>query len=452
MSFSPLVFTGISKFSADFQTILERTVAIASQPIQSLQNEQVNILAQKQLTTTLQEAVASLAAAVSELGAIAASKALSATSSNPSKVTVGSVWAAAPAAYTISEIASLARYASASTAGFADSGGSAVSSNGAVRLVVDGTVYDTVLSPEVNNLEGLRDWINGLGAGVAANILSTGTGDQPYYLSATATATGHKPIALVDDPAGAAANLLASADDGANAEFKINGASVSKASNTINDVVPGVTFTIAGTTAAGESVTLALASSRTRLAGALGNFVQDYNELVGQVDAQIGEDAGLLTGNTLVREAQEALRALAGYQGAGEIASLAQLGIEFSTEGKASLKSETFDTLSDSQVQEAFDFLGSATEGFAGQVNRLTALSDPVSGLIKLLQEQYDQRDADIEDQIEEISARVSELQSSTAQRLQTFDALLAQLESQQTVLDASIRSLQLALFGKNEE
>ena len=43
-------------------------------------------------------------------------------------------------------------------------------------------------------------------------------------------------------------------------------------------------------------------------------------------------------------------------------------------------------------------------------------------------------------------------MQKSTAARLQQIDALLGTLQSQQTVIDASIQSANLALYGRNDK
>jgi flagellar hook-associated protein 2 len=435
----------------DFQKILERTIAIASQPITQLQTEQANVLTQKTLALGLQSSVSGLATAVKALGDLGASKALGGTSSNTSKVTIGSVTANSPATYTLSEITSVARGASATSAGYASSSESAVSATGTVLLTFDGETHEITLTPEENNLTGLRDKINELGIGLSASILTTGTGATPYYLSLSSNTTGEKPITLVDDPLGAAANLLETADNGANAVFKVNGVPVSKPSNLINDVVSGVTFTIAGTTAESETVTLSLSTNRSTVANKLKDFVTAYNTLLADTDAQIGESAGLLTGDYLVREAKNVLRSLSGYLEDGTIGSLTDLGIEFGSDGKAKFNQQTFDALSDSALQDAFSFFGSSATGFGALQSDLTQLSDPVSGLIAIQTAKYDETDKRLTVQIEEETARLVELQKSTAGYLQTIDALLGSLESQQTIIDASFKSLELTLFGKQE-
>jgi hypothetical protein len=98
-----LSFTGISQFSNDFQTILNRAVAIAQLPVTALQNQQANILQEKQLSTSFETAVSALAATVTNLGAIGAS------SSDTSKVTIASTSATSPASYSITNITSGSR-------------------------------------------------------------------------------------------------------------------------------------------------------------------------------------------------------------------------------------------------------------------------------------------------------------------------------------------------------
>jgi flagellar hook-associated protein 2 len=451
MGIAPLTFSGASSYSADFQKILDRTVAIASQPITQLQTEQTKIFQQKTLATGLQTVISSLASAVSSLGELGTSKALSGTSSNTAKVTVGSVTANSPATYTISEITSVARAASATSSGFADATTTPASATGTVKFSFNGTDHTITFGTGENNLTGLRDKINALGVGVTATVLTTGTGANPYYLSVTSNTTGEKPIALVDDPGGADTNLLGTSDIGANAVFKVNGVDVSKPSNLVNDVVSGMTFSIVGTTSGSETVSLSLASSRFNFSSKLQAFVSAYNDVLANTDAQIGKQAGLLTGDFLVREANDALRALAGYEGSGAITSLTQLGITFGNDGKASFDSAAFDSLSDAQIQDGFQFLGTTTTGFGGLKSRLNQLADPITGLIALQNAKYDESDKRIQSRVDELAARLASLQQSTAARLQAVDALLGSLESQKTIIEASYKSLQLTLFGKND-
>ncbi len=450
MGISPLVFTGVSKYSADFQTILTRASSIANLPVKALENQQTDTVQQKLLATNLQDAVKSLGDSLTALSAIGDNQGVTGASSDTSKVSIVSTTANAPASYTVSEITSLATAASETSAtGYADSTTAPVSTTGSLTLTVGGTAYPITLAAGKNNLVGLRDAINGLGAGITASVLTTGTGATPNYLSLSANSSGATTLKLTDDPTGAATNLITSNNQGSNAVFKLNGAPVSKPSNLVNDVVPGVSFNITGTTGAGQSAVITLSSDRTQLYSALQNVVTSYNTLSKQVDGQIGQSAGALTGDFLVREIQDSLRQLTGFQGTGATKSFADLGLELSNTGELSLNKATFSGLSDTQLSSAFAFVGTASTGLGSLNSKFTQLSDPISGLIQVQLNQYDATSTRLTDEIATLNDRNSQVQNSLEAKLQAADSLLAQLDSQQTVLTASLLSVNYTNFGK---
>lgn len=448
MGIAPIAFSGLSQYSADFKTILDRTVRIASFPLTALQNENADVLARKTQLGSLRSAVEAFAASFESLTQTAENRALAASSSNASVVSVTNTGAAAAATYTINSVTSLARAASERTASGYDATGT-VSASGSVRLKVGGENYDLTLAPGTNNLAGLRDAINNLNAGVSASILTTGAATDPNYLVVTANNLGATTLELREDPGGANTNLLTATNQGSDAVFQFNGIEVRKQTNTINGLVGGLTFTLQAESA--SPVTLRLATSRTTLSNALGDFVESYNGLREAVNAQIGENAGLLSGDFLVRDIQDALRVVTSYGGTGALRSLAELGVTFGSDGQAKFESATFQSLSDTQVNDAFEFLGSATAGLGQLTGRFTQLADPVTGSIQVQLNAYDLSDQRLQDQIGVLTERVTALQTSVNARLQAYDAVLAQLESQQAIVGASIESLRLALFGKRE-
>ncbi len=452
MGLTPLAFTGVSDFSDDFQAILNRAVSIARLPLIELQNEQSDLLTKKQLLTELRSAAGGLASALEALGEAGRTRALAASSSNTARVTVSLNGATQAGSYTISEITSVARAASETTlAGYETPDQTAVSSDGALELVVGSSTYQIDLTGR-NNLNGLRDAINALGAGVTATVLNTGTGATPYYLAVTADSPGAQTLQLRETAGDAGSNLLTSANQGANAIFKLNGLDIVKSGNVISDVIPGVTFTIVSQTDPGEAVELKLFSSRSTLATKLANLADTYNTLRTAVNAQIGESAGLLSGDFLVREIQHNLRELAAYESSGAVRRLADLGLEFDEEGRMSFNSSKFYSLSDAEIAAAFGFLGTETSGLGGLSQDFEQLSDPISGLIKLQQDQYDSADERLSRQIDELTSRIEFMQLSLSAKLQQADTLLAQLESQQVLLEASIKGLELALYGKKDK
>jgi flagellar hook-associated protein 2 len=536
---APLYFTGVSTYSADFQSIIQRQVAIAQLPVQKLQNEQTDNLSRKQALIALNPAIASIGAAVAALGTLAANQGGSASSSDSTTVSVLNTGAPTPATYKISNITSLAAPASETSVGsYLDSKKTIVSNSGHVDLVVGSSTYHLDITAN-NNLVGLRNAINNAGAGVNASILTTSGAN---YLSVTANGSGLTTLQLNDTPldlvtatgsgtetsgktyadqttapvsinnhvdlvAGATTyhldltgnnnltglmnaingagapgvsasitgsagsyslsltgapgtlqlndlprqvNLISNTNQGSNAVFTLNNTiNITRSTNTVNDLISGLSFTLLKQTAG--AVTLSLATDRTQLSTALQTLVTGYNAVVDQVNQQVGTSGGPLGGDMLISNVSGDLQQLASYWNttAGSIHSLSDLGVAFDTTGHLNFNQATFDGLSDSQIPDAFKFLGSSKSGLGALANNFTQLSDPLTGLIRLQENGYDTTNQELTRQISTLNTRTSQLQASMTARLQAADALVAQLQSRQNIVNASISSLNFVLYGK---
>jgi flagellar hook-associated protein 2 len=534
-----LYFTGVSTYSADFQSIIQRQLAIAQLPVQKLQNEQTDNLSRKQALIALNPAVASIGAAVAALGKLSANQGVSASSSDSTTVSVLNTGAPAPGTYKISDIKSLAAPASETSVGsYVDSKNTTVSNSGHVDLVVGSNTYHLDITAN-NNLVGLQNAINNAGAGVNATILTTSGAN---YLSVTANTSGLTTLQLNDTPldlvtaAGAGTetssktyadstmaavsannmvdlvagsttyhlnltgnnnltglrdainaagapgvsasitgsagsyslsitgapgtlqlndlpsqvNLISNTNQGSNAVFTLNNTiNITRSTNTVNDVIYGLSFTLLKQAAG--SVTLSLATDRTQLSTALQTLVTGYNAVVDQVDQQRGTSGGLLGGDMLISNIGSDLQQLASYwnTSAGSIHSLSDLGVAFDTTGHLSFNQATFDGLPDSQIPDAFKFLGSPKSGLGALANNFTQLSDPLTGLIRLQENGYDRANLQLTQHISTLNARTSQLQASMTARLQAADALVARLQSQQNIVNASVSSLNYVLYGK---
>jgi flagellar hook-associated protein 2 len=545
---TPSYFTGLSSFSSDFQSIIQRAVQIADIPITNLQNQQATNTSEENALTALEPSVTALGNDVVSLGTLAASQGLSATSSDSTTVSVVNTGASAPATYTISDITSLASAATetslqgysataqVSTSGlvnlvigsstyqlnltasgantvsglaqainsanagvsatvltsgstqyltlsaastgattlqlnsvtpadlvtsngtgtetslqtYADETSATVSASGQVQLVVGSTDYALNLSGSGdNNLNGLVAAINGAEAGVTATI----TGSAGAYSLSVTAASGPSTIQLNDLQS--PTNLVTDTHQGTNATFSVGGIPnpITESTNNITDVIPGVSFTLLNTAPSG-SVTLSLATDPTQLSSALQTFVTDYNTLVTAVSAQQGQSAGPLQGDLIINQISSAMQDLVTYwnpTSTGGVQSLSDLGVAFSTTGSAqmSFDSSTFNALSSSQITGAFQFLGSANSGFAALASNFTQLDDPISGMIQSQISGYEATNTDLGDQIATAQTRAAAIQASATSQAEAADALVAQLQQQQTDLDASIQSVNYVLYGR---
>ncbi len=546
---APIYFTGLSQFSSDFQSIIQRAVQIADIPVTTLQNQQTTVTAEENALNALEPTVTALGSDVTNLGTLASSQGLAASSSDSSIVSVVNTSATAPATYTVSDISSLASAASeTSLAGY--SATDSINTNGLLNLVVGSNTYLLNLTGTGdNNISGLAAAINSAGAGVSASVLtsgstgylsisanntgattlqlnnatpsdlvsSTGTGtetssqtyagetsgtvsatgqlqlvvgSQNYYLNVSASnnlssvvaaingagagvtasvtgssgayslsltaASGPTSIQLNDLQNGS--GLITQTNQGTNATFSVGGIPnpITESSNTITDVIPGISFTLLSTTpvsGAGSSATLTLATDPSQLSSALQTFVTDYNTLASAVLSQEGQNAGPLQGNLIINEISSAMQALVTYWNPNStgIQSLSDLGVSFSSTGtgQMSFDSSTFNALSDSQISSAFQFLGSANSGFASLASNFTQLTDPITGMIQAQISGYETTNTDLSNEITTAEAYATQVQQDATTQAEAADALVAQLESEQNIVDSSVQSVNYVLYGR---
>lgn len=456
MSTSPLVFTGISSYSADFQTILSRAVSIAQLPVKALQKDQQDILAKKTALGNVQTAVAGLASTLKKLGGLGPTKSLVASSSNYSLANVtmtGGAVTAQPGVYSLGEITSLALRASSVSGDYADPATTAVTgAEKYLQLAIGSEVHDINLTDETNNLYGLRDAINAANAGVSASVIQTGGQTPEYRLSISANNTGQNRIELRTTADQSATNILPTVNEGADAVFKIDGQAVQRKSNIITDVIPGVTITLTGKTTGTETAQIQITSSRAPVLSALQELADSYNAVAAQLDSHSGKDAGILGGDSLLYDIRGELQALTSYQSAGAVSSIRDLGLALDNDGTLTFDSTVIETMTNDEANSAFAFVGSTSTGLGAFWSRLNNYSDEDLGLFENQQKSYNTTNDSLSTQIDALNDRIENMRSTLQAKLQAADVLLASLERQQNVLTANIQSLNLTLYGKNKE
>jgi flagellar hook-associated protein 2 len=214
--------------------------------------------------------------------------------------------------------------------------------------------------------------------------------------------------------------------------FTVNGVAVTNSGNTIVDFAPGLTLTVVD---AGKA-TIAAKPDIASLSSALNAVATQYNAVVSRLVSHIGDGAGVLSGDNLIRETQSALRELTGRLGDGSVFSMADLGLELDDQGALSFDPAKFRKTAGDDFSGVLHFLGDTISGFAGAAyQRLSNLSDPVTGQIQTAIRFLRESDKTMQVQIEAAQERVDLLIKNLEERFAAADVLLAELESQQDLL-----------------
>ena len=109
---------------------------------------------------------------------------------------------------------------------------------------------------------------------------------------------------------------------------------------------------------------------------------------------------------------------------------------------------DTFNALSQSQISDAFTFLGSSTSGLGALANNFTGITDPISGLIQLQQTEYQTEETSLSNQITNLTTEATTSLNTLTAQVQAADALCAELESEQNNVSAEVQSLNYMTYG----
>lgn len=450
---NPQVFTGVSKYSSDLQSILSRSQQIAQMPVTALQNDQTTLQNQATDLAKLQTALGNMTQAITTLGNLSSGGALTATSTDSNIGATVSGAGAAAGTYTISNVTSLASLSTATmTNGVADPTSTTVAPTGTntLYLVAGGSPIAINLTSQTNNLDGLQAAINAANAGVTASVLTTSQGS---FLTMTATQAGATNIQLLTDSSNPSTDLMSMDHLGSLAQFEVNGKPATSTSNQVTGVIPGVTLNLNPATTSTESATITVAANSQPVITALQNAVSQYNALATQVATEFGSNAGPLNGNTVVLEVQNLMRQFAFYgntsgTGTGGIQSLMDLGVSLDKTGNMTVDTSVVSAMSSGQLSDALSYIGNSTSGLASLASDFTAYSDSTSGLLQQQINQDQKSEQNLQDQIDAMNVRIAAAQKAETAKVEAADALLAQLDSQQTMLTSTIQSLNYTLYG----
>ena len=425
------VFTGVSSFANDLQSVITRAVAIASLPLNQLQNELQTLDARQTALTGLSDKFGALQTAIQNISDSMGSSSLLATSSDSTTAKVTVADGAVPDTYTL-EIqdpgASSASISDPLLTTVSDPTSTSFSSSSNFTLTLNGNTFS--LTPASTSLSSLVTAINTSGADVQASLINTGNSDAPSYrLVVRSKSLAPDTIQLNDG----AADLLGDLNTGKPAQYTINGLPTTITSNSRTvTVAPGVTVDLLKQTVTGQPVTINVARQASTIQASLSKFVDAYNASVDALDAQIGSNAGALSGQSVIYTLRQSLSQITQISQSGPLSSLEQIGVTLDKTGKLSFNATQFASLDITAVQS---FLGAAdVSGFlqaASQV--MNQIEDPLTGALPSATQSMTAEITHQNSLITVNQQRVIDLQTSLQQQMSAADALLATLENQKT-------------------
>jgi flagellar hook-associated protein 2 len=289
------------------------------------------------------------------------------TSSDDSLISASASNANTVGDYSIA-VSGLARAKTMTSAGFADTTSTTIGTGAFTITTGSNNPVTVTINSSNNTLKGVCDAINNANAGVSATIINDGS-SAPYKLLITAKDTGTaSAFTITDSLSGGQALGLTQSQAAADAQFTVNGVSITKSANTISDVISGVTFTLKNQTT--SPVTVSVKKDADSIVKAINDIVSAYNSVNTFISGQFTynaatKSAGVLAGDPTLRDVQSKLQSQFTATVSNRFTNysvMSQVGLSFNRDGSVSLDEAKFrDALSSNYTAVAALFLGDGT-------------------------------------------------------------------------------------------
>lgn len=239
-------------------------------------------------------------------------------------------------AITVSDLAQAKTMASAN---FADIDTTSAGTGSLVIQVGSNSPVTVNINSSNSTLAGIRNAINAAGAGVTATIINDGS-SSPYRLLITSDQTGTaNAFTLTNNLSGGTSLNLTQTQAATDAQFTVNSISITKSSNTISDVIDGVTLNLKSLTS--DPVTVTVGSDIDSIVSSFKAFANAYNDLNTFYSSQFHyngttKKAGVLSGDSTVRSVQSRVQQLLAQSVTNGFTSynvITQIGFNFNNDG-----------------------------------------------------------------------------------------------------------------------
>lgn len=448
----------------DVATIVEQLMTIERRPLAALSTREASYQSKISAFGTVKSALSAFQTAARTLSDLSATPSNTAVSSNSTMFGVTASSTAAVGTHSI-EIGNLAQAQKLSAVGqldtttaigvgtltfdFGTTSGGVFTSGGAgtKTVTIDGSN---------NTLQGIRDAINSANVGVTANIVNDGSG-TPYRLTLSSNATGlsnSMQISVTGDTA--LSDLLNYDPNGAmnmtqtaaalDASLIIDGISVSKTSNTVSDVIDGVTLSLLKETTTAETIEVKrdTAALKTAVEG-FAKAYSDLNKTITDLTAYntTTRKAAALQGDSVIRGIQVQLRSIMSSSVAtgGTLTTLSQIGLSSKKDGSLTVDSTKLTAALNDNFGD-FSALLSAPQGYAYSFNQFVSTNLGLDGAFTGRTEGLSNSIRDLGKQRDAINTRLVTVEARYRRQFAALDGMLGSMNQTSSYLTQQLSKL----------
>ncbi len=303
-------------------------------------------------------------------------------------------------------------------------------------------------SISINSSDTQRNIVNAINAASQPEGHDFRASIVANQLVLTSAQTGTNHAMTYSDGAGLGFNTLL--QEAQNAQFTINGMSVSRSSNNnLTDVVEGVTLSLAGD-AEGKSARLSVSANADKAAGLMTTLVSKFNTTISHLKDKMASTAktengkttytrGPLSGETVFSNFRTDMlyRMSRSYTNTGSFKRLEDIGISFDGDMKLTFDSSKF---SDALTNNTADVTALLDAGM-GEMNTLISRYTGTSGLLTRTLSSIDSQSKEYDQRISKYNASMEMRKQALYNQYMEYQAQLIDLGNTATMFGIDLGS-----------
>ena len=439
----------------DINGLVTKLMEIEQAPAKALNTREAGFQAKLTAYGSLKGALSSVQSTAKALTMAATFTSRTATVSEATVLSASADTAAAAGVYSV-VVTQLAKYhAVRSNTDYAATTDTFNTGTLAIKVGTGATV-NVDIDTDNNTLAGIRQAINDANAGVTAAIINDGSTNRLLLTSKTLGTSGAISVTATDSGSGGThalagldSSVLVATQPADDAGFSVNGFALTRSSNTVSDVVAGLTLNLAKVGSSNITVSNNTGGTTT----AINAFVKAYNDTVKQLQTASAYNAAtkvasVLTGDSMARSVGSQLRMLAQSTVSGVgggVETLSSIGIALQKDGTLLVNGTKLAAVLADPTKDVTALFSSTTAGNQGIALRFNEAMESIIGSSGLLASRTDGISNSIKDigkRREALTLRLTKIEARYRAQFTALDGLIAGMNKTSQFLTQQLASL----------
>jgi flagellar hook-associated protein 2 len=432
----------------DVNSIVNQLMALERRPLEALQRRQDQYEAQLSAYGQLKSALSSFQDTMDGLASTEVFKVFSASTSNEDVLQVSAASSAPLGSYNV-RVERLAGYHKMSSNEFSSTDTFGGSAGDSIAIQIGSDPIDTIsidLS-SAKTLQDIRDLINDDvdNPGVSATVVNGNNGNQKLILTAEDSGAASAMTLSYGGNLNAASFGLQTLNDiGGNlalldAEISVDGYTVTRSSNSISDVIQGVTLNLQQAQP-GTDIQVNIDRDLESAKESVQAFADAYNDLRSSIK---NLRKGQLEADSTLISIERGLLNIMNNPGSGGVYNhLSEIGLSIQKDGNMTVKASALESALNADFSAVADLFADAQNGYATRFESLTGLWLETGGLIESRTDGLDSRIEDLQDRQGAMDRRLEQIETRYLRQFSALDSLVSQLQGTSSFLTSQLASL----------